>query len=370
MNLCYICNAANDTKLLNGDCYICENKATNTDKMIEQAVELLKKEEVKSFSISTLIDKDWLKREEDVWDQYVQNAQSIKNKLNWLISSTLKKATELEYNIDGDCRIVFDYVQNKVELQRNDLFIFGRYKKLVAGLSQSRWICSTCDGKGCNSCNQKGKNYESVEERIGDPLKSATGAENYVLHASGREDVDATNSAGRAFVIEIKNPQKRNLNLMELTKEIAKSGEVSVETLTIVNRGFVELVTESHFDKAYVAQVEFSKELTKDEIEKIHSIQGKTIIQQTPTRVAHRRADLDRVRKVKEIEVVKHKGNIASVKIKAEAGTYIKELISGDNGRTQPNISEITGNKGKCIGLEVTQIDDGFIDYFLVKKEN
>ncbi len=368
MELCAICNAANDTKLRNGSCYICENKAGETDNMIDKAVELLKKEDIESFSISTKIDKDWLTREEDVWDNQIQNCQSIKNKLNWLINSTLKKATLLHYGSEGDCRVVFDYIANNVSLERNEVFVFGRYKKHVAGLSQSRWLCSNCEGKGCENCNFKGKNYESVEERIGEPFKKASDSFDYVLHASGREDVDATNNAGRAFVLEIKNPKKRKINLMEIADEIKKTKEVSVIDLAIVNRGFVELVTESHFDKAYLAEVEFTKEVTAEQIQKIAELKGKTIIQQTPMRVVHRRANIERPRKLKEIEVVKHSGNVASIKIKAEAGTYIKELISGDTGRTQPNISEITDNKGICKKLEVVEIDDGFLDYFLEKK--
>lgn len=341
--------------------------------MIEEAAQLLAKEDAQSFSISTMIDKDWLTREEEVWDLKIEKCQSIKNKLNWLISSNLHKATGLKYNVQGDCRIIFDYSKGErgeVRLERNELFIFGRYKKLVAGLSQSRWLCSACEGKGegCASCSGKGKNYESVEERIGEPLKMATGSEDYVLHASGREDVDATNSAGRAFVIEIKNPVKRKIDLGHVAAEIAKTSEVSVSDLAIVNRGFVELVTESHFDKSYAAEVEFEKDLDKDQISAVESLRGKTIIQQTPTRVAHRRANLDRPRKVKEIMVLDHRKNKARIKIKAEAGTYIKELISGDNGRTRPNISEITNNKAICKNLEVVEIDDGFLDYFLKQK--
>ena len=87
--------------------------------------------------------------------------------------------TGLRYDsADGDSRAVFDFSKAVPEarLERMPLFIFGRYKKLVPGLSQSRWLCATCEGKGCPSCGGKGKNYESVEERIGEPAKGARGA--------------------------------------------------------------------------------------------------------------------------------------------------------------------------------------------------
>ena len=211
--------------------------------------------------------------------------------------------------------------------------------------------------------------YESVEERIGEPFKKALIADEYTMHASGREDVDATNTAGRAFVFEIKNPKKRKIDLGAVANEIAggvgKGKEVEVVDLAYVSRTFVELVTESHFDKEYEADVEFGREIDEKDGEKMRSIAGKTLLQQTPTRVAHRRADLVRSRKVKEFEIIGMEGKTARLRIKAEAGTYIKELISGDQGRTKPSIAEILGTSAVCKKLVVTEIDDGFLDFVM-----
>lgn len=327
--------------------------------MIKKAIELISKEDAKSFSISTIIPKDWLIKEEDVWDKKIaKETESIKNYLNRHIVNSLKE-TKLRYLADGDCRLRFDYKKGEVELELNELFIFGRYKKHKTGLSQSRWICTECNGKGCKRCDGKGKNYESVEEKIGEPVKRATTAEDYVMHASGREDVDATNSAGRAFVLEIKKPKIRNLDLNEMKKKI-DSKEVSVIDLEIVTRGFTEIVTESHFDKTYRAEALFGKEVDKKVIE---ALSGKTLLQRTPTRVAHRRADLVRHRKVKKVKVVEVQKNKAVLEIKAEAGTYIKEFISGDNGRTNPSIAGILSTSAECKSLDVVETDDEYINF-------
>lgn len=45
-------------------------------------------------------------------------------------------------------------------------------------------------------------------------------------------------------------------------------------------------------------------------------------------------------------------GIIAVLTVEAESGTYIKELISGDEGRTKPSISEMIG-----VPCEVTELD-------------
>jgi tRNA pseudouridine synthase 10 len=338
-----------------------------TERMIKESVELLAAKNAESFSISTIIPKDWLVREEKVWDSRMEKGESIKNFLNRTIVSGIRKARKMDYYSDGDFRIVFDYSTGNVNLVKNDLFVFGRYRKLSAGLSQSRWKCPKCfgEGKACTYCEGKGKLYVSVEEKIGEPVKAVSSAKDYVMHASGREDVDATNSAGRAFVLEVKEPNRRKIDLAAVQIEIGASKEVEVSDLRIVGRGFVENVTESHFDKSYEAEVEFGRQITDADIAKIKELEGKTLLQETPTRVAHRRANLVRHRKVKEIDVKNINGNMATLMVKAEAGTYIKELISGDGGRTKPSIAEILSTSAVCKKLEVVKIDDEYLDFCL-----
>lgn len=330
--------------------------------MIEEAAMML--QDAKSFSISSTIPKDWLTREEEVWDRKMSGrTESIKSRVNRMISSSLQK--EAEYRSEGDVRIIFDFGTGKVKMEMGDLFIFGRYMKRIPGLSQSRWICRKCAGKGCKDCSYRGKLYDSVEERIGEPLKKAAQSEDYVLHASGREDVDATNSAGRPFVLMLKGPKRRDIDLEAVSREIAESGEVSVEGLRFVPRGYVEVVTESHFDKTYRADVRFGRGLEGEDLVRIKSLEGVTILQKTPKRVVHRRADIVRHRKIKSIDVEKEDGTLAVLTITAEAGTYIKELISGDGDRTEPSIAGLLATEAECKRLEVTAIDDGYLDMML-----
>lgn len=318
-----------------------------------------------SFSISTKIPKEWLTAEESDFDRKLIGAESVKSSLNKKISSSLAKASGIPYDAEGDIRVVFDFTGDKAAIssERIPVFIFGRYRKLVPGLSQSRWLCSDCGGKGCGKCAGKGKHYESVEERIGDVMKKHFAAEDYTLHASGREDVDATNTGGRSFVMEMKNPGNRRIDLGPVAKEIDSGKEVGVDGPRIVPRTFVELVTESHFDKEYEAEVEFGKEAGEPELQKILSLAGTVLEQQTPERVAHRRADIVRKRKVIELDLLRAANPRHAVfRIKAEAGTYIKELVSGDKGRTNPSFAGVLGFEAKCIKLAVTKIDDGFLD--------
>ena len=86
-------------------------------------------------------------------------------------------------------------------------------------------------------------------------------------------------------------------------------------------------------------------------LEIMEKLQGCTLAQRTPERVAHRRADKIRKRKVIEtrdpsIEIVDDNLMIGEFSLRCESGTYVKETVHGDGGRTQPSIASLI--KAKC----------------------
>ena len=83
------------------------------------------------------------------------------------------------------------------------------------------------------------------------------------------------------------------------------------------------------------------------------NLQGCTLAQRTPERVAHRRADKIRKRKVLEtsnpsIEVDEEGNMVAEFSLRCESGTYVKETVHGDSGRTQPSIASLIKGKMHC----------------------
>ena len=177
------------------------------------------------------------------------------------------------------------------------MYIAGRYRKLIRGIPQSKWICRECGGEGCPRCNQTGKLYpESVEELIAAPTLIKTQGEAAVFHASGREDIDARMLGhGRPFVVEIKKPKKRIIDIKELTQTINKhtEGKVKVLRLRLVRKdSIIKIKKMETAEKNYKALVEFNRTISDAEIETLEKTLTNTIIyQQTPRRVVHRRAD-------------------------------------------------------------------------------
>ena len=129
-------------------------------------------------------------------------------------------------------------------------------------------------------------------------------------------------------------------------------------------RLFLELDSSSHFDKTYYAVVEFEKEVSAADIEKLLSLAGKIIEQKTPQRVKHRRADIVRKRKILDIKILSKSKKAAEIEMTTEPGTYIKELISGDDGRTAPNFSSVLGFSATCKELKVMDIKDDFLNLY------
>ncbi|MEM1556681.1 MAG: tRNA pseudouridine(54/55) synthase Pus10, partial [Candidatus Bathyarchaeia archaeon] len=236
------------------------------------------------------------------------------------------------------------------------------YRKIIRGIPQSKWICIKCNGKGCARCNWTGKMYpESVEELIAKPILEATLGEGTAFHAAGREDRDARMlGRGRPFVIEIKRPKKRNIDLKSLEKAINEyaKGKIEVLDLRFGDKETVRKLKEMEgAQKIYRVIVKFDREITDEEIANLErELTGVIIRQQTPLRVLHRRADCLREKHIYETKIKRLSANNIEMIIRCQGGLYVKELITGDGGRTKPSVSEIIGAKAEPVELDVLEV--------------
>jgi len=46
----------------------------------------------------------------------------------------------------------------------------------------------------------------------------------------------------------------------------------------------------------------------------------------------------------------------AEMKVRCQGGLYVKELVTGDDGRTSPSVSEILRQRAKPIKLDVLNV--------------
>jgi tRNA pseudouridine synthase 10 len=343
-------------------CYICKTFfKEEIDKLAKKILEKIRKKKIEfnTFLIGSIPRDEMLKAEERIWEiTGIEFVERIRTEINRELGKRIEKLTRKKVDFKlPDLTLIVNLNTGSIRLQIRSLFVFGKYQKLRRGIPQSKWICSKCKGKGCIACEGKGKLYPtSVQEIIEKPLVKVTRAKKTKFSGAGREDIDARCLDFRPFVIELVKPLKRRINLKEIQKKINKSKLVKVKGLKFVDKSVVRKIKSERADKTYLAHVKFEKPIDKEKLKKIKEIEKEPILQKTPLRVIHRRADKIRKRWVKKIsyKLVGKKGLI--LKIRAESGLYVKELITGDEGRTQPNICDILKNKPKRIILDVIKI--------------
>ncbi len=263
-----------------------------------------------------------------------------------------------------DVQFTVDLETGAIALAVAPAFFYGRYRKFTRGIPQTHWPCRSCRGRGCPSCGGTGKQYPtSVEELVLPAFLAAAGGTGGHLHGAGREDIDARMLGhGRPFVIEVKEPRVRTLELDAVAREVNASAEGKVEILDL-RPGTADLVAqvkEEHADKKYRARVELGQPVDGDALAQALDALVGEIEQRTPVRVRHRRADLVRRRRVLEASGRLLSATEVEVEVLCQGGLYVKELISGDEGATQPNLASLLGVPAKVAELDVMDVLDGF----------
>lgn len=341
-----------------GRCWVCGGLFETVEMWVERALEALSSVEFDSFLIGTRVTGLLSENEEILWaESGTRFAEPIKSELNREVGKRVEALTGKRVDHDHpDVLVLLDLGEDAVKLEIRPLFLYGRYRKLVRGIPQTRWPCRECGGEGCEECGFTGKVYpESVDELIAAPLLDAFGAEEAVFHGGGREDVDALMlGSGRPFVMEVKNAKRRSVDLSSLEERINESarGKVEVLGLKYTDGGEVERIKGVRADKVYRLGVSFDDKISEERLKSSLGLITGEIDQQTPSRVLHRRADRVRRRKVYSIEVESFNSDQAVLLVRCEGGLYVKELVSGDGGRTNPSLSKALGT-----GAEVVEVD-------------
>ena len=151
-----------------------------------------------------------------------------------------------------------------------------------------------------------------------------------------------------------KNHHRRKRPEVEPEPEVDFTSMKKAELVELcVERGLAKTGTKDVLIERLSSYKEETRPLPDMEyvMEIMTNLQGCTLAQRTPERVAHRRADKIRKRKVLEtsnpsIEIDEDGNMIAEFSLRCESGTYVKETVHGDSGRTQPSVASLI--KAKC----------------------
>ena len=343
-------------------CPVCEDVFSLMPRFAENVAEAVNEVESENFLVGTKVEPSIVETEKALWEKYgLENPEAIKSELNREIGKLVLPLVHRRVEFKNPQVVALvDTRFGDVKLDIAPLFIGGRYNKYSREIPQTIWPCRECHGKGCPHCHGKGKMYEtSVQEIIGNiALEMAEGDEHF-FHGMGREDIDARMLGdGRPFVLEISQPKKRFIDLDELEKRSSAGEMAAFNSLHFVQREAVERYKGAASDKIYRVLVKDEGKVNKETgVEVALSFKDADIDQRTPRRVEHRRADLVRHRRIHWVTADSFDEDGFDLELETDSGTYVKEFVSGDDGRTQPNFSERLGIKCVVVALDVLAID-------------
>ena len=360
-------NYARKTLKIHGEdekCWVCMGIFGELDQWADRAVESIGDREYSTFLVGTKVSGLIGENEEILWSECgITQAEQFKTEMNREVGKLIAARTEKEVEFERpDVVVTLDIAEESTSIRVKSLYIQGRYRKLVRGIPQTRWPCRSCGGRGCEQCDNTGKQYpESVDELIAEEVIKATKGTDTKFHGAGREDIDALMlGTGRPFVVEALNPVIRSIDVWELENKINEfaGGKVEVEGLSIVEKGVVENLKSAKADKVYNLKVTFKEPVSTDKLaDAIGSLVGVQIHQRTPQRVSHRRADLVRKRYVHNMQLIEKTDEYAIIEVHCDGGLYVKELTSGDEGRTVPSLTEKLGIQATVAELNVVKVD-------------
>ena len=455
-------------------CPFCENLYEEADLLADIIHDAIQPYEATRLQLGARIPKDQIAAEEELRKRLgAGGSDALKSGLVTEIARNLNDRLDGKKLVNDKPQILalIDVLTLTVELDIRAHYLYGRYQKLERGIPQTRWPCRACKGRGCEKCEGTGLQYKkSVQDLIGNPLLGLFEAKEHAFHGMGREDIDVRClGQGRPFVIEMKEPKIRTVDLdaaMKSINELAE-GSIKITGLRSSNRSEVVRVKDTPAEKSYTirfrvmplseaehamltAPVDLThvdvqdrggkgrknpkrrnrrgdrkndhkkplpavievvegpseeelKALKKAELvekaealglvksgtkgdlierimnagppapvmfdlpeadfikETIDKLAGVKLFQRTPERVAHRRADLIRKRTVFEtskpiIETMPDGVLEVEFTLRCESGTYVKETVHGDGGRTQPSLSSLIKAKCDVMWLDVGDI--------------
>ena len=222
-----------------------------------------------------------------------------------------------------------------VHIVNTPIYVYGLYIKMSREMSQTRMPA------------RLGKKIRSVADFARD-LVHFFSARKAKFIGSGREDTDVRMIGGRPFILEVSEP-KKNLQFEALELSLYKEVDIfGMKRVSSQAKKYIHENQESKYKK-YCALV-YSRGMCKIK-ERFFEV-----AQHTPLRVLHRRSNLVRKR---NIEIINSRifGEYAFMTIRAQAGTYIKEFVTGDFGRTSPSITSLLNSFSDCLELDVLEVE-------------
>ncbi len=330
-------------------CFVCEGRLDFIiTALVSKIMEALKEVKINSFVMAVKANSSIELRERSIAEELsIESWESVRREIKREVGKIIQRLSRLKPNFRSpDVVILVDLDNIDVNLILLPLYIKGKYHKLGRYISQMIWISRSGE-----------KKYKLSIEEICKSLTKPVKGKDIKIHAAGREDVDVRMlGSGRPLIVEIKEPKIKKLSLEELSKDLSKTPWVKVTLEDFALPSDVTKIKSAIHQKVYGALVYSPKGFSEEDIVKLSKELRNTLINQlTPLRVLRRRKEMLRVKKVYEVKGILLNKYLAYFIIRCDGGLYVKELINGDKGRTNPSFSSIIGKEINVLFLDVLE---------------
>ena len=110
--------------------------------------------------------------------------------------------------------------------------------------------------------------------------------------------------------------------------------------------------------KDYRCCVHLSRPVSAADVALLNGTRDLVCQQLTPMRVLHRRTLMVRERTIHAMHAERLSSRILMLDLTTQAGTYVKEFVHGDFGRTSPNLGALLGCAADIMQLDVMGLHD------------
>lgn len=353
-----------DENIIVNSCHLCGGKLRRelVENIASDICVKLKEYGASRFLVGVTVSDDVLNKELELIIKHgVESSESIKREIKREVGKAVMSLCNAIPQFSNPEAIVivnldptFSY---EIVVQLNPLFYAGYYWKLGRRISHVPWYTGAST-----------KKYPlSIQEVVEKVFKKIFEAEKAVIHAAGREDVDARMvGSGRPVIIEVKSPKRRDVDLDELKVLVDKelrslSVPVELRITSTASRGLVTLIKEysKRKKKVYRVTVYSAENVKADELKKLEEFfENREVRQRTPLRVLKRKKDKVRTRRVYIVRTLRISNRVFEALVLCEGGLYVKELIHCDGGRTAPCFAGVLGKNLTPIELDVVYVEE------------
>lgn len=340
------------------DCFACHGIISHLDDIKDQVKNTIGRYNFHDIQIEVLT--NLIKNDDKLIRKYrCQTSCTLKNYLKGQIQISFKRINEgptlyIKINSASDIQM---------ELKWPPLYVIGRYYK------RSRRVSNTPFMRGQHAIS-------SVEKELIGAIATDIRCTERKFLSAGREDMDVRMiGTGRPFSITFLNPlpNENYPNPPQSNEEFAQSfscflpkdGQIQCDNNVSASN---LRITCTHPDisprheKCYRCIVSCSRNVSEENLANLDKVDNLIINQRTPSRVAHRRILATRQKTVISMSYKQICPRFFILNLKTSKGTYIKEFVNSDFGRTKPSLGDILDpeNPVECqlLQLDVVLVSD------------